>query len=193
MFAVAMSPRLRMQNRNAEPKWRQICRLPETQTRVYFNLSNRGIHRLAIERAFFHRQGVSLSPFYSHNTVDYFYFAAALEGVVQVTPCRRELATYSPIIGLLLCYVDGRRTCVGEFRMDGIDQTLEVDDPSQGLHLGFGRAEKVPPHLARLELRPTRLKGSLRWLSLEWKGLLEWLFAYGHCKVYYEGQESPSL
>lgn len=60
--------------------------------------------------------------------------------------------------------------------MDCVGQTLEVDDTSRGLHLGFARAEKVPPHLARLELRPPRHKGSLRWLSLEWKGLLEWWF-----------------
>lgn len=193
MIALAMSPRLRMQNKNVEPEWRQMCRLPKTPTRVYFNLSNRGIFRLAIERPIVHRQDVASSPWYSHNIVDYFYSDATLEGVVQVTPCRRELATYSPVIGLLLCYADGRRACIGEFRMDCVGQTLEVDDTSRGLHLGFARAEKVPPHLARLELRPPRHKGSLRWLSLEWKGLLEWWFAYGHCKVYCEGQESPSL
>lgn len=93
MIALAMSPRLRMQNKNVEPEWRQMCRLPKTPTRVYFNLSNRGIFRLAIERPIVHRQGVASSPWYSHNIVDYFYSDATLEGVVQVTPCRRELAT----------------------------------------------------------------------------------------------------
>lgn len=149
MMAMYMSPRMRLENRNNAPKWRQLCSLPGSPTRVFFNLSFRGVHRLAVEEPVFRRSSPLLlaisSPYpFSHGTADYFYSSASLEHVVEVTPCQRELATYSPIIGLLLRYADGQRACVGEFRMDCIGETLEVD-ASHRLHLGFARAKKTPP------------------------------------------------
>lgn len=191
-MAMYMSPRMRLENRKNAPKWRPLCSLPGSPTRVFSNLSSRGVHWLAVEEPVFRRPSPLLlatsSPYpFSHGTADYFYSSA-----VEVTPCQRELATYSPIIGLLLRYADGQRACVGEFRMDCIGETLEVD-ASHRLHLGFARAKKIPPHVSKLELCHPQDGGSLRWLSVPWTGKLEWWFTYGHCKVHHGGQESPSL
>ena len=128
---------------------------------------------------------------YSHT--DYFYSAASLQHVVEITTCRRRIGTYTAIVGLLLRYASGHRASVGEFRMDCIGETLRVDI-TQNLYLGFARAEKIPPHVARLELSsPGEKMGPLHWLCMGWTGKLEWWFHFGHSKLYYGDQESPSL
>ncbi len=198
MFAIHTSPLLQHINGGVIPKWTYLCSLPKDPTDIYFNLSPNGIHQLAIKQPVFCKNPTPLqmpTPYprpYRHGIGDYFYSAASLGQVVEITPCRRQLGTYTPIVGLLFRYADGHRASIGEFRMDCLGETLRVDQ-AQNLHLGFARAEKIHPHVARLELSHPRETGSLYWLCMPWTGKLEWWFCFGHCKVYHEDQESPSL
>ena len=201
MFAMRTSPRLRHMNGGTIPKWTYICSLPKDPTDIYFNLSPNGIHQLAVKQPVFYKELEPLempapSPHpYRRSMVDYFYSAASLQQVVEITPCWRCLGKYAAVVGLLLRYADGRQTCVGEFRMDCIGETLPVGH-AQGFYLGFVRAERIPPHIAKLELsHPQEEVGAMKvhWLSLSWTGKLEWWFCFGHSKVYYKDQESPTL
>lgn len=120
------------------------------------------------------------------------YSSASLEDVVEVTPSQMELATHSPISGLLFQYANGERACVGDVRLDSLGETLLVQ-PASRLHLTFKQDRSVGPHATRLYLDSSLDKGSREWLSLPWTGVLEWWFAHGHCKVYHQGKESPSV
>lgn len=128
----------------------------------------------------------------THGILDYYYSAASLEEVVEVTPCQVKLATHSHISGLIFQYANGERACVGEIRLDCLGETLLVQ-PKSRLHLAFKMERSVGHHVTKVWLDNTLDKGSREWLSLPWTGVLEWWFAHGYCKVYHQGKESPSL
>ncbi|KAK1768791.1 hypothetical protein QBC33DRAFT_360211 [Phialemonium atrogriseum] len=143
-MSLYMSPRMRLENRNNAPKWRQLCSLPGSPTRVFFNLSFRGVHRLAVEEPVFRRSSPLLlatsSPYlFSHGTADYFYSSASLEHVVEVTPCQRELATYSPIIGLLLATLTGNESVSAS-----LEWTVSARRWKSTLHISFTLASRGP-------------------------------------------------
>lgn len=66
--------------------------------------------------------------------------SATLENVIRVTPCQTGPQGALSIIGLLLEYTDGTFSCVGQYRDDGIMQTLDVKDVLV-LCIGLGAAE----------------------------------------------------
>ncbi len=187
-----MSRRLHHQNGRANAEWTYICSLPKDPTEIYYNLSPAGIRQLAVKQPTFDKEHrgmrlVTSSP-NPGGLANYFYSSASLSQVVEITLCREE---HSLIAGLLFRYTDGHRASVGEFRMDCIGETLQVDPRRNLLYLGFAKAEKVLPHVARLELSLPREMGSLRWLRIPWRGTLDWWFCFRTCKVYYGDQESP--
>jgi len=135
-------------NQQAPLVWTRVWGLPESPTRIYFDFSLRGIHRLAIKHAALPRERHLVphpsSPYPKCITfAHYFHSSAELEGTVEITLCRRDIDTFSCIAGLFLRYADGRRACLGEFRMDCICETLEVSK-EQELWLGFGRFGCMP-------------------------------------------------
>ncbi|KAJ9155687.1 hypothetical protein NKR23_g1567 [Pleurostoma richardsiae] len=196
MIALHPTPGLCKRNGGNQPHWSQVCSLPDGPTRLFFNLAFRGgVQQFGIEELPLPERFLSLPRPNSSPTAgllkDYFYSAAPLEGVVEVTPCRVDLEEYSAIIGLQLRYDNGKRTCVGEFRLDSVEESLDVRD--SGLYLGFTDDVWPPPYVDRVSTQRPLDEEDLEWLYLSREGLLEWWFAHGHCKVYYEDQESPSF
>ncbi|KAL1864061.1 hypothetical protein VTK73DRAFT_6190 [Phialemonium thermophilum] len=187
---------LRLRNKGVVPEWRWLCSLPRRPCRIFFNVSDRGVHWLGVLRSALGGQThpprpLSFHPFSSPrwtSSLTYFYSVAELSDVVEITPCQVRLATYSPVIGLLLRYADGSRACVGQFRLDAAGMSLRVD-PSHDLRLGFAVADAIPVHAAAVEVcDPLRRRQGerLRWESFPWRGRMEWWFMNGHSEVYHE-------
>ncbi|RSL92063.1 hypothetical protein CEP52_014044 [Fusarium oligoseptatum] len=185
-IGLPISPRLLLQNGRINPSWTQLCDLPETPNRLFFSLSRLGVHLLSTKEMRNPNATLSMpTPMSCPKTLgilDYFYSAASLEEVVEVTPCRVKLATHSLISGLIFQYANGERACVGDIRLDSLGETLLVQ-PESRLHLAFKMDRSVGPHATRFCLDSSLDEGTPEWLSLPLMGVLEWWFAYGHCKL----------
>ncbi|KAF6840317.1 hypothetical protein CPLU01_01341 [Colletotrichum plurivorum] len=98
-----------------------------------------------------------------------FFSSASLDGIIQIIPCRRHARGRSHVVGLLLEYSDGRRTCVGQFRLDSLDKRLLVRD-SRHIWMGFYQDEKGPL-VSAVELSESHLEqDGVSWLGLELTG-----------------------
>lgn len=165
-----------MQNGDIRPAWTQLCALPEGPSRLFLSHSRLGVHLLGTKDVGNPNATLSMSTPMScpktHRIVKYFYSAASLEDVVEVTPCEIKLATHSHMSGLIFQYANGERACVGEIRLDCLGEPLLVQ-PKSRLHLAFKRDRSVGPYATRFWLDNTLDEGSPEWLSLPWTGVLE--------------------
>jgi hypothetical protein len=177
-------------------KWFQVGSLSDTSSRIYFNYARRGIHLIAYGQLIVSTHPLSLqrpSCYPKGNTIgEYFFTTASLERVAHITICQRVMEATSPIVGLLLRYSNGDRSCVGEFRLDSANETIEVGT-SETLSLGFAKTAHRYPYVARVQVCPPIETDSLVWLVLPWKGKLEWWFSSGQCRVYHDKQMSPPM
>ena len=197
-----ITPSLWRQNGRRTLQWRHLCSLPKHPTEMHFNLAPDGIRQLAASQPIGRGnlehlviEPPTLRP-RDYSRGIFFYSAASLQGVVEITPCRKRLKTHTAIVGLLFHYAGGSRACLGQFRMDWAEETLQVGHAQGVLHLGSSRGARMSPYLATLELVPRQTEtGSLDWLHLARTGELEWLCGDGftHCEVSHKGQQSPPL
>jgi hypothetical protein len=98
-----------------------------------------------------------------------------MQGVTQITLCKDAYASHEPILGMLLQYIDGHRTCLGQFRFDMALEAILVNQTS-ALHIGSGRTETSLPYVAKVTIgQPDRV--DLAWLDINWDGKLEWWFS----------------
>ncbi|KAI1496791.1 hypothetical protein F5X99DRAFT_51199 [Biscogniauxia marginata] len=174
----------------------RVFTAPEGATRIYFDDSPIGISRLATsspaEEGPAPSQNASSSRPFGTCITEFIYTSAFLHNVAEVIPCRQRYGTSSRITGLLICYSDKSRACVGEFRLDSVAATLQVGS-SPKLYLGFARTEFTYPHVVRMELFPPEDGGSLEWLELPWEGKLEWWFSYWECQICHGDKRSPGV
>ncbi|SPQ20852.1 7fe6b43f-d362-4d17-a62d-94c47311d6b1 [Thermothielavioides terrestris] len=112
-----------------------VCRPAEHgPSRIYFDLSLYGIHSLAVDTPLpsgavvLPSPAPPVSPCPELGPYEIFtYTSAALDGVVEVTPCRSDVAEFGPAItGLLLRYADGRQASLGQVRLDRLEQPVKV-------------------------------------------------------------------
>ncbi|KAI1758868.1 hypothetical protein GGR53DRAFT_515636 [Hypoxylon sp. FL1150] len=182
--------------RDFSPTWSHIARPSNAPTPIYFNISPRSIHWLALG------QGPDDStPFPEINltpppcriaSFDLFLTSAVLDDVVEIIPCRQKLATHSPIIGLLLHYGNGNRACLGQFRFDCVGTPVVVDQ-TQKLRLGFARESSRYPYVAKMAFHPAGQEVGYEWIELSWRGRVDWWFSSRNCQVFYDGQASFPL
>jgi hypothetical protein len=162
-IGLPISPRLFLQNGRIDPAWTQLFAIPETPSRLFFSHSRLGVHLLSAKdmgnpNATFSMPTPMSYP-QTHGILDYYYFAASLEELVEVTPCQVKLATHSHISGLSFQYANGERACVGEIRLDCLGETLLVQ-PKSRLHLAFKMDRSVGHHVTKVWLDNTLDKGS---------------------------------
>ncbi|KAI0902715.1 hypothetical protein F4823DRAFT_621082 [Ustulina deusta] len=177
--------------------WTQLSTLPKSPTRVYFNDSPRGICRLATSQLSTNQGPTSiagtLSPYPKRTGVgDFFHSSANLRNAVTIRPCQETFASHSPIIGLLIQYYNGDRTCVGQVRFDCLRTELTVKSFPK-LCLWFARTKSKHPYVAKVEQFPPSDSEPYEWLDLRWEGYLEWWFSHWQCQVYHDGKSSPPL
>lgn len=128
----------------------------------------------------------SFPPPYSQHTELWHYTTCRLESVQSVTCCADPRARDSPVVGMLLRYRDGRRACVGQFRVDWAARPFPVDD-SRALRIGLGTSAARIPYVAEISQRGEggAGPGGLRWMDVPWQGRLEWWFSQRQCRLDY--------
>lgn len=177
-------------------RWTLLYMSDGSPSRIFFDVSPHGIHKLAFEAPEpIHPGGYSpvvpapSSPYPESTSLsNYFYTCATLKNVVEVTPCERKVAGKRSIIGLLFRYSDGTKACVGQFRLDCAATTLVVGNRPQ-LWLSFDN-DNGRPLVGDIGLSRAPKPKSCDCLYVTWDGKLEWWFTYNQCQLYYKDQSS---
>ncbi|KAJ2987446.1 hypothetical protein NUW58_g4501 [Xylaria curta] len=130
--------------------WTLLHRSNGASSRIFFDISTFGIHKLGFELPEPVSQGQSpsipipSSPYPESTSLDdYLYTSALLESVIELTPCKRKVAGRSFIAGLLFRYSDGTQASVGEFRLDCVATPMAVDSSSD-MWLTFDTKDGYP-------------------------------------------------
>jgi len=175
--------------------WTLLYRSDGSPSRMFFDFSPSGVRKVAFESP--GPVGDSQSPVIpmpmspypeAISLTHYFYTYAALQNVDRITPCESKVAGKRSIIGLLFHYSDGKRACVGQFRLDWAATPLAVADGSI-LWLSFDSKDGYPFVDGVGVSCPPKAK-SEECLYISWDGQLEWWFEDRQCKVYYKDQSS---
>lgn len=127
-------------------------------------------------------------PYTQYNEL-WYYTNCRMENVTEITPCVNGTTEDKPIIGVLLRYKDGRRSCLGQYRLDWALAPVRTD-PASALKIGMGKTVKGFPYVARICLQGMACSDSLRWIDVPWRGRLEWWFSPRQCELrfYEEGE-----
>ncbi|RSL57077.1 hypothetical protein CEP54_008467 [Fusarium duplospermum] len=84
-----------------------------------------------------------------------FFTSAVLKDVIKITPCRH--ADKPGISGMLLTYADGHRESLGEVRLNGLQEPIEIDERDT-MWLGFEhddvRTEHACPYVVEMAFEP---------------------------------------
>ncbi|KAI3340531.1 hypothetical protein F4824DRAFT_453598 [Ustulina deusta] len=200
ILIVTNKGRVMMLGPQPQPYWRPcnwtlLHQSDGTSSRIFFDVSPHGIHKLAFESSQPLSQGqfpivpTPLSPYPESTSLDdYFYTSTMLENVIELIPCKGKVAGRPSIIGLLFRYSDSNQACVGQFRLDCTATPLVVGNSSK-MWLSFDTKDGYPFVDSVGVSRPPKPM-SRRCLYISWAGRLEWWFSYRQCKVYYQGQTS---
>jgi len=168
-------------------QWHHLGSKP---SEIYFSYTHRSLYALACSPPHISNRTVSLPAPSSYPASvmlgKYLFTVAPLENVTEVTPCLGVGRVDPLIVGLLFRYSDGRRACVGEFRLDRCGTTMEVGT-SGGLFLGLTQTMLNRSCVTRVEIFRPKDRAPLTWLDLPWKGNLEWWFSHTECQVSYDG------
>ncbi|KXH65948.1 hypothetical protein CSAL01_13571 [Colletotrichum salicis] len=164
-------------------------------SRFFFEYSPLGIHNLGFETP---RPapplGSSLalqkpeSPHPKSFSESYFYTTAILDGVHMIAPCQRYVRGKQRIIGLLLQFSGGLRSCVGQIRLDCLGSLLPVGS-HQSVWLGFSKDDHRP-FVSVLELVEPKLTEGVWWFEVKLFGRLEWWFSLKQSQVCHMGKSS---
>lgn len=182
----------------ASPVWRRLLASPKLPSRIYFDVSQRGISRLAMDCS---PTPAAKSPLAEICECPYpkqvandalFHTVTTLEDVAEITICQMRSESYRPVIGLLILYRNGHRASVGQYRLDHVRETLTVET-SPKLCFGFARTKYHHAYIAKVTLFPPSDRMSYQWLDVPWKGRLEWWFSHEQSQLYHDGQISPPL
>lgn len=119
----------------------------------------------------------------------YFYSAASLDSVDTIVPCQRYIRGGRRIIGLLLKFLEGRQSYVGQIRLDSLDNPLQAYS-HQNLWIGFS-PEDHRPLVSALTLSEPSLTEGLSWFKVQLRGTLEWWFSLKQCQLHHVGKSSP--
>ncbi len=118
------------------------------------------------------------------------YSSCSLESVTEIHPCTNKKSLHPSVMGMLLCYADGHRECVGEFRLDWVAKPVMVrkmdniyifrEGPSGG-----GRGTNT--YVTAVTTRASESRVESRWHEVAQAGTLDWWFKYGSI-LYHNGR-----
>ncbi|SPO01888.1 uncharacterized protein DNG_04561 [Cephalotrichum gorgonifer] len=112
------------------------------------------------------------------------YSHCRMEDVAEITLCVGRISGIKAVIGLLLRYNNGRRSCLGRYRLDWTLAPVRVD-PARMLRIGMGQTDDELPYVAEVGVGGVSGPESLTWVDVPWKGRLVWWFAHSHCRLEY--------
>lgn len=131
--------------------------------------------------------------------VDLYFSSASLHDVKEVTVCYSPTgtvlggSTLYPVVGMMFHYEDGRRACVGQYRLDWAKKSLQVGEEPK-LCMGFGRVEENDnAHMMAVELSSPTDRADWEWVDVPFRGQLEWWTTLDQTQVSYEGRVSLFL
>ena len=147
--------------------------MPRGPTRIHFNEIPKGIDWLAVRgQSTRNVHGVPPLPTARTERERVHYSEADLEDVTHLTP--HQNIDSKKITGILLHYSDGRRACVGSFRLDHAGAPLDVRG-AQVIHLGYGRSpRRWEAFVMRIELEVPKGGDGLEWRAVPLEGKFEW-------------------
>ncbi len=126
---------------------------------------------------------VSLCPQTTYNEL-WFYSFCSMEGVTEITLCVDKTVCHRPIIGMLLCYNDQHRACLGQFRLDWALRPISVNRAGK-LYIGIKEKKKGFPFVAYIDVCSPVDRSSSFCIEVSWNGTLEWAFSHRRCKLLY--------
>lgn len=112
--------------------------------------------------------------------------SCSLLGVSEIRPCLRRFTDETHVTGILVCYVNGHRECVGQYRPDWAVEPMSLLDKSS-LFIQFPRT-RLNKIFAISTHAPCEIDG-VGWTAIPIAGTLEWWFAIGSLKLYQDGKE----
>ncbi|KAK1457130.1 hypothetical protein CTAM01_17205, partial [Colletotrichum tamarilloi] len=122
------------------------------------------------------------------------YFAwtsAKLDDVVDIIPCRRCRQGSEIISGLLLRYIDGQQACVGQIRLDQLQNPICVDrDCKMWFKFSLTSDGPIVSGIEQLREAPSLSKREI-WFRVDWCGGLEWWYSERQCQLSHQGRLSP--
>ncbi|KAL8282738.1 hypothetical protein RB597_010128 [Gaeumannomyces tritici] len=122
-------------------------------------------------------------PPYTMSTELWYYTGCRMENVAEITCCVDDgKATYKPIVGMMLYYKDGRRSCLGQYRPDLALAPLRIDTAGL-LRIRMQKTTERYPCVAEARVQGTADLDSSCWINIPWHGKLEWWFSSRQCTL----------
>ncbi|KAI5464359.1 hypothetical protein BGZ63DRAFT_439553 [Mariannaea sp. PMI_226] len=177
-------------NRRSKKSWVLVDQPTQVSSRIFIEECYLGMGYMAFESPEpLHNQPnppipIPRSPYpICSQGHDYFYSSAPLIDVAMIYPCRYQLEHTSAIVGLLLCYHDGRERSVGQVRLDSLEHAICVEATTQLVY-------RLSPDKAKvLEVRVGEEFEGDEWIGIPWVGSLEWWHSARDSRLYHD--ESP--
>lgn len=128
---------------------------------------------------------LSSRPPYTQYNEPWYYTNCRMDGATTITFCIDTTSPQRPVMGMLVGYGNDRYACLGQYRMDMILRTINVDQ-AERLRLGIGKSEQNLPYVACIclgrETIPDGDKGTC--VCIPWRGKVEWWFSQRQCRIY---------
>ncbi|KAF5022664.1 hypothetical protein F66182_5282 [Fusarium sp. NRRL 66182] len=178
-------------------EYERVTLFPESGPhRFWYSLLPDGVDSFAFDGSDLRRRQVEASrvlgddgPVHSGYRNQGFASTARLENVVEVIPCRSWTPGSTGIVGLILTYSDGHKDSVGQIRLDHLMPPVAVDPtgdmwlgsrahPVSQWHGSIVEAMRIIPSDGGTIYGGNTSEQGLRWIRVQWRGRLDWLFWY---------------
>ncbi|KAL8380725.1 hypothetical protein RB595_005146 [Gaeumannomyces hyphopodioides] len=123
-------------------------------------------------------------PPYTMSTELWYYTGCRMENVTEITCCVDWRAKYKPIVGMMLYYKNGRRSCLGQYRPDRALSSLRIDTAGL-LRIRMRKTTERYPYVAEVRVQGAADLDSSRWIDIPWRGKLEWWFSSRQCTLHH--------
>ncbi|KAK2030810.1 hypothetical protein LX32DRAFT_637868 [Colletotrichum zoysiae] len=134
-------------------------------------------------------------PFFGHSRMwlfpDKFYSVAKLDGVSKIVPCQRHVYGERCIVGLLLEFPDGRQSCVGEIRLDRLQNPVQTSG-HQLVWLGISEND-YEPFVSAVTITGPDCDDGVSWFEMPLIGTLEWWYATRGCELRHTGKAGSPI
>lgn len=127
---------------------------------------------------------ISHCPYTQSNEV-WLHSSCTMPHVTEVYACVNRTAPHRQVMGMLLCYADGHRECVGQFRLDWVAEPIMVGETDK-LYICGKRTKESWGYVAAVTTRAPVNRTEGRWLDVAQVGTLEWWFSSHHSVLYYD-------